>query len=147
MERILARLVGLMALLSVSPDAHAQSDAITVDVRSLHNARGQVICYLYRSAAGFPQDASAALLRTIVPIAGSGATCRFGGVQPGAYAIAVVHDENSNGRLDRNFMGIPTEGVGASNDPVSHFGPPKFQDARFHYVGGQMTLVVHIHYL
>ena len=58
-----------------------------------------------------------------------------------------MHDEKGTGRLERNFMGIPTDGVGASNDPVSHFGPPKFLDARFPYEGGHETLTVHVHYL
>jgi hypothetical protein len=43
--------------------------------------------------------------------------------------------KNSNGKLDRNFMGSPKEGVGASNDAKGSFGPPKFADARFTFKG------------
>ena len=61
-------------------------------------------------------------------------------VAPGDYAVSVFHDENSNGKLDRNFMGMPKEGVGKSNDAAGHFGPPKYDDARFSYKGGQQCV-------
>jgi uncharacterized protein (DUF2141 family) len=44
------------------------------------------------------------------------AVCEFPGVTPGTYAISVFHDENSNGKLDTNLLGIPREGVSASNN-------------------------------
>jgi uncharacterized protein (DUF2141 family) len=49
--------------------------------------------------------------------------------------------------LDANILGIPKEGVGASNDAKGHFGPPKFKDAKFLVEGNPQTLVIHIHYL
>jgi uncharacterized protein (DUF2141 family) len=57
--------------------------------------------------------------------------CEFVGVASERYAVSVFHDENSNGKLDRNLLGIPREGVGASNNAVGHFGPLKFDDAAF----------------
>ena len=142
-----AMAVGLLGSLEAAAQEVASVDMISVDVQGLRSGHGRAICFLYASAAGFPQDAAAALRKVTAPISANEATCRFSGVQPGAYAVAVVHDENNNGRLDRNFMGIPTEGVGASNDPHSHFGPPKYQDARFRFDGRPSTLVVHVHYL
>jgi len=40
-----------------------------------------------------------------------------------------VHDENSNGKMDTNFIGMPREGVGASNNAKGHMGPLKFRAA------------------
>jgi uncharacterized protein (DUF2141 family) len=55
---------------------------------------------------------------------------------PGRYAVTVVQDVNSNGKMDTNFLGIPTEPVGLSrNPPAPSFGPPKFEDAAFNYSG------------
>jgi uncharacterized protein (DUF2141 family) len=51
----------------------------------------------------------------------------------GFLAAAAYHDENGNNRMDSNFIGIPTEGTGASNNAESPFGPPKFRDARFSF--------------
>ena len=55
--------------------------------------------------------------------------------------------ENSNGKLDTSFMGIPHEGVGASNNAKGHFGPPKFDAAAFHFSGGRLHLKIAINYL
>ena len=70
-----------------------------------------------------------------------------GQVKPGTYAVSTFHDENSNGKLDTNLLGIPTEGVGASNNAKGHFGPPKFDDAKFRFEGGRLDLKIAIDYL
>jgi uncharacterized protein (DUF2141 family) len=61
--------------------------------------------------------------------------------------VSVVHDENFNGKLDTNFIGMPREGVGASNDAKGHMGPPKFSAAAFQYAGGRLDLKIHVNYL
>lgn len=52
-------------------------------------------------------------------------------VPPGTWAAQAFHDENRNGVIDRNFFGIPTEGLGFSNDARFNFGPPGFAAAAF----------------
>jgi uncharacterized protein (DUF2141 family) len=61
--------------------------------------------------------------------------------------VSVVHDENANGKLDTNFVGMPREGVGASNDAKGHMGPPKFNAASFPYAAGRLDLKIHVNYL
>lgn len=51
------------------------------------------------------------------------------GVPPGRWALQAFHDENSNGEIDRNLIGWPTEGIGFGNDAAMRFGPPTFDDA------------------
>ena len=50
-------------------------------------------------------------------------------IDPGVYAVQAFHDENGNFDLDRNFLGLPKEGMGFSNDAPMRFGPPSFDDA------------------
>lgn len=50
---------------------------------------------------------------------------------PGEYAVSVHHDDNDNGKMDSNFIGIPREPTGLSNGHVPRFGPPKYKKARF----------------
>ena len=52
-------------------------------------------------------------------------------VPPGVWAAQAYHDENENGAIDRNLLGIPTEGIGFSNDAKMMFGPPSFASAAF----------------
>lgn len=121
-------------------------DLIHVEVLGLHSDTGQVGCNVYSSSAGFPTDPSKALHGVLTPIKDKKATCDFSGLPAGRYAIAVMHDENSNGKVDTNFLGIPKEGVGASNDAKGSMGPPKFDDASFDYSGGRKDMTVHITY-
>ena len=51
----------------------------------------------------------------------------------GEYAIKLYHDENENGRMDRNMMGIPKEDYAFSNNAVGSFGPADYEDARFEF--------------
>ena len=130
----------------VADDA-ASVDSIRVEAVDLHSNQGTVSCALFTAADGFPDDFAKAYRTERVKIEGQKAVCSFLGIAAGDYAVSVFHDENSNGKIDRNFMGIPKEGVGASNDAKGRFGPPKFDDARFTYRGGLNVLTIHVRYL
>lgn len=70
------------------------------------------------------------------------ATVKFDNVPVGQYAISVYHDENDNGEMDTNFMGIPKEDYACSNDAKGRFGPPKWEDAVFEVDGIDLTQVI-----
>jgi uncharacterized protein (DUF2141 family) len=143
-------LTGAILLLACSALAQGQppqENQIRVEIVGLRNDKGQALCALFSSADDFPKKADKAVARTTAVISNRHAVCDFPGVAPGTYAISVIHDENSNGKLDTNFIGIPREGVGASNDAKGHFGPPKFDAAAFHFPGGRLDLKITINYL
>jgi uncharacterized protein (DUF2141 family) len=71
---------------------------------------------------------------------GGSALCVFQKVPAGTFGISAFHDENSNGKLDSNFVGMPTEDYCASRDARGTFGPPSFDDAKFDYRGGTKRL-------
>jgi uncharacterized protein (DUF2141 family) len=70
----------------------------------------------------------------------------FTGLYEGDYAISVFHDENMNKKLDKNFMGIPKEGYGASNNPKKKMGPPDFEEAKFQLSGPTQSLQIELLY-
>jgi uncharacterized protein (DUF2141 family) len=90
----------------------------------LRNNKGQVFCALFTSAEGFPKDSQKAIRRETSPVSEKKASCEFLGIEPGTYGVSVFHDENSNGKFDMNFLGIPREGVRASNNARGQIGPP-----------------------
>lgn len=135
----------LLALSAAAPTSTHNVVHVTID--GLRSDKGQVLCFLYSSADGFPKNEAKAILHSQSPITNGQGDCTFAGIQPGTYAISVFHDQNSNGRLDTNFLGIPREGVGASNNAKDHFGPPRFRDASFAYAGGSVDLKILIVYL
>jgi uncharacterized protein (DUF2141 family) len=132
----------------VLPQVQApQTNLIHIQIGGLRNNKGQVSCALYSSPDGFPKKSEKAIAHVNSTILDNQAVCEFSGIAPGTYAISVFHDENSNGKLDANFMGIPREGVGASNNAKGHLGPPKFDDAAFQLSGGRVDLKIKINYL
>ena len=68
---------------------------------------------------------------------------RIRNVKPGTYAIAVFHDVNGNGKLDRSFIGLPNEPYGFSND-AGRRGPPNFEAARILVKEPTTTVVIPI---
>ncbi len=79
----------------------------------------------------FPSEVEHAWRRATAKITDAESQLQFEGVPYGQWAISIYHDENANGELDRNFFGIPTEGIGASNNRVGRFSAPVFEDATF----------------
>ena len=57
----------------------------------------------------------------------------------GEYALSVFQDVNDDGKLERNFIGIPKEPAGLSNNVRPKFGPPKYKDAKFTVAVGVVT--------
>lgn len=68
----------------------------------------------------------------------------FTGLAPGRYAVRVFADENGNGKLDTNLMGMPTERYGFSNDAKGNRAAPGF-DAAAISVDADMQTVIHLH--
>ncbi len=116
---------------SPAPAQQPTENLIHVEISGLRNEKGQVLCAIYSSADGFPKRSDKALAHARSSISDRHAVCDFPGLNAGTYAISLFQDENSNGKLDTNIMGIPREGVGASNNAKGHFGPPKFEAAAF----------------
>ena len=103
---------------------------LKVRITGLNNDKGKVAVALFASAADFPKQ-ERALLGELTPITSKTASVTFRNLRPGLYAIAVLHDENQNSKMDFNFLGMPLEGYGFSNDASAMFGPPSFDAAAF----------------
>jgi uncharacterized protein (DUF2141 family) len=124
------------------------TDTLTVRVTGVRNAKGKVIVYLFRDPQGFPTDASRIMRQQSVSIDPSTMTARvaFKDLPPGTFAVTVLHDENDNGKMDTNFLGIPTEGTGASNDP-NKMRAPTFDEAKFLLNAAEQTVDVKLRYV
>lgn len=136
----------LLTLVS-SPSAAENAQAkLVVEVSDFHNDKGQLLLRLYNAEEGFPSDASKALRELKSPIHGGRATLTLSGLPYGSYAVGCIHDENGDGKLERNFVGAPKEGVGASNDARGRMGPPKWKDARFELKRDETLIRIHVSY-
>lgn len=119
-----------MALMLVSFVARAEEITLTLDTPA---TTGTVTFLLFDSANTFGDSRDS--VKTVTHKMEEGAVCRIQDVPPGQYAIVAYYDANANGRMDRNFIGIPSEPVGFSNG-YRPKGPPQFTRAAFVLVEG-----------
>ena len=87
---------------------------------------------------------SLAVLR--VPLAVNQAEACFAVSEPGMYAVAIYHDENSNHHFDRNFLGLPAEGYGFSRNAVPLFAPPRFDAVKIAVHPGANRIAIRLRY-
>ena len=119
---------------------------VTVTVTKLRSAKGQILACLTPDPHAFPQCERGGKTRSLILPAREGMVLNFGPVPEGRYAIALIHDENGNGKLDKHLI-IPREGFGFSrNAPVS-FGPPSFDAASFSIAGDDHHEAIAVRYL
>jgi uncharacterized protein (DUF2141 family) len=127
----LVALLGAVLTIAISPASKAGTSIATIEAHlvRLRNNHGQVICTLYTPSDRFPERSHKGMTMA-VPIENRQATCRFRNVQYGDYAIVAFHDENHDGEFNQNWLGMPEEGFGFSDNPGT-LRKPTFDDAKF----------------
>jgi uncharacterized protein (DUF2141 family) len=126
---------GVLAASSALPTFAQQVQVVArptfvVLVRGLRNDHGELVGGLYTSARVW-LGANRAAADCHADIQSGEARCVFEGVPSGRVAFAAMHDEDGDGQLDRDMLGLPQEGYAFSNDVREPFGPPSFEAAAF----------------
>lgn len=124
-----------------------QTGSITVHITGLRNLNGMVGASLYASKKGFPDTPERSYATLVKKITATEDTFVFENVPYGTYAISVLHDENGNGKMDKNFFGLPTEGCGISTNPKIGMGGPKYNDSVFTLNSKQLEMTIGMRYL
>ena len=130
--------VVFIALLSLA--TVAQTSNITLKVTGIENAKGQMSIALYDSADDFPgtEKYVKALFKDVDSTTFAYV---FRDIPNGTYAIAIYHDLDSNDEMNKNWIGIPKEPYGFSNNAMGRMGPPDFEDAAFE-VNGNIEVII-----
>ncbi|MFP5235667.1 MAG: DUF2141 domain-containing protein [Acidobacteriota bacterium] len=121
---------------------------LRIHVDGFRNTKGNLGTALFNSPDGWPENMDKALHHGPAPIdkATRTATAVWADLPPGNYAVVAIHDENSNHKLDRNFLGIPKEGFGFANNPRVLLSAPPFQAARVHVTCPETSITIHLQY-
>jgi len=143
----------LSLALPIAPSAEEAAQAapgctLRIHVDGLRNSTGWVGTTIFASPDGWPEDSKKALWHGPPPI-GSGqrqVTAVWEDLPPGDYAVAAIHDENMNHKLDRNFVGWPKEGFGFANNPHVGLSAPPFKDALVHLTCPVTEITIHTQY-
>ena len=133
---VLRRFVPLLfCAFSLAIDAQPapRSPHLTISVNCPPGSHGDVAYLVFASRSGFPNDKTRALKSgfVLLPADSTHVSFDLGELAPGRYAVSVYQDVNGNKKLDSGLFGIPKEPVGASNNPASRLGPPRFDDCAF----------------
>ncbi len=102
---------------------------LSVEITGITDIRGQIIVAIYDSPEAFEAEDKPLAARHAV-VDGETVAVNFENINLGEHAAKLYHDANGNGKLDRNLLGLPSEGYGFSNN-TGRFGPPSFEEARF----------------
>ncbi|MBC2845706.1 DUF2141 domain-containing protein [Winogradskyella flava] len=125
----LIKFVIIVAISTVFSYAQGQDTySLTVKVEDADSNDGQMFIAVYNTEANF---LGKSYKGTTSKISNNSCTVTFKDIPKGTYAVSIFHDENDNGKLDSNFLGIPKEDYGCSNNASGFMGPPKWKDAKF----------------
>ncbi|WP_394777580.1 DUF2141 domain-containing protein [Undibacterium sp.] len=133
--------VALIALLATATSA-TQAATLEITLEGVQAGKGEVIVTIYDSAEKFLHKS---LRKLVVPASASPLRVQMEDLPPGDYAVALFQDINSNKKMDSNFMGMPSEPYGASNNAEGNFGPPSFESARFTIPAEGKKIAIKLH--
>lgn len=133
--------VSVAAAISLCVALQVQAAGLEVRVSGLTEPTGRVGCALFSGPTGFPLDNRTAR-QLWLPADPKGVICRFDEVPVGSHAVSVGHDVNGNDKVDTNFVGMPTEQWGVSNNVRPRLRAPRFDEAAFKMPadGGELVL-------
>ncbi|BDI59882.1 DUF2141 domain-containing protein [Qipengyuania nanhaisediminis] len=140
-------------LLAAAPPAapraiqQAAATSVTITVSGLRSDKGVVRACMTSSKSAFPKcrrdpDAHRAVIKAAPEM-----RIRFENVRPGEYAVALLHDENENGKADRVLGMAPREGFGFSRDAPVRMAPPEWDDAVIRIGSAPMRMAIRMRYM
>jgi len=140
MKTLLLTIPSVIAIGFFMSAAHAGD--LTVTISDIREARGSLMVALVNSDAAWKNEAAPVAAKKI-PAAQGEVKLEFKDLAPGSYAVQVMHDENENNQIDTNFLGIPTEGYGFSNNP-NVMRKAHYDEARFEVGADAATITIRL---
>ena len=137
------KFAGITSALLMLTSAASAAD-LTVSINGVKNSSGTVAAALFNSDANFPRAQPFGAFR--IKASGGPVTVTFRDLPPGKYALTTYHDENDNGKLDADAVGVPTEGYGVSNDAREVLAPPQWAKASFDLTDQAKSIAINLSY-
>jgi len=137
------KIIGCTVLFFLISISVCSQSIIIAEISNVKNDNGLCRACLFKDQATFEGATGKPLQCVSAPVKVHTAQAVFNNVLPGTYAIFVFHDANSNNKIDKNFIGIPKEGYGASNNKLPFAGAPSFNENKFS-LNGRTTKILQI---
>lgn len=130
---------GFLLINMFAANTYAHELVLTVD--QIKQLKGNMMIALYNSNDNYKSNTNTFSGKKVA-VTEKILTVNFGDIPAGDYAIKLCQDENDNGKIDKNFVGIPTEGYGFSNNG-GEMGQPDFGEAKF-TVNSDTNINIHL---
>lgn len=129
------------------PEKRISRNNLNIEITGIKNKQGQICLSLFNQHNGFPNNENSAVETSCIQVTDIQQTVTFRNLAVGNYAVAVFHDENNDGILNCNWLGIPTEGFGFSQNPPILKGIPKFKDSAIIVSDSDISIEIHLKYI
>lgn len=127
------------AIVKEKPKSKVVNVPLSLIITNLASPTAPIMVGLYGTKNDFPNPKDQLKEYKFKP-KGNQHTAKITGLKFGTYAIAIYQDENSDGKIGKNFMGIPTEGYAFSNNIKPTVKAPSFKDCKFEYTASSHTV-------
>ena len=131
-----------LSLILASSFIYSQTANVTLKVKGIAEVKGFMSVALYDNAEDFPGKENY-IIGEDVPVISESFEYVMKDLPYGTYAVAIYYDMDENGKMNKNWVGMPKEPFGFSNDAKGRMGPPDFEDASFE-VKQDMEVVIHL---
>ena len=141
-----------LAACTVSPVEQQAADLpqgegrLVIEVMGARNDSGEIFLSLYSGPNGFPDDPNVAIVNRHEKLVDGFCRIEMEDLPFGNYAISVLHDENLDGKMNSNLLGIPKEGFGFSGNPKLKMGPPGYEEVRFLFLVPEKRVEIMVQY-
>lgn len=107
-----------------------ENPQLTIKISNIEKVQGEIKIGIFNTETNFLKE-GAAVKNYSIKVEKNSAIVTISNLPKGEYAISMYHDENSDNECNRNFIGIPKEAFGFSNNIKPKMGPPKFKECKF----------------
>ncbi len=121
-------------------DGAAPRHDLTVNISHIADKQHYIYIAVNRKSDGFPNTPDVVKYVVLDPSGSNSASVSIPNIPYGKYAITIFQDMNGNKKLDKGFLGIPSEPIAFSNDFHPMFGPPRWKDCEFDYSMNSYTV-------
>jgi uncharacterized protein (DUF2141 family) len=121
----------LLFFAGVSPAASEATGKLVVNISGFPSSDGFAMVALHNSEESYKGGETETIAKTKTRVVDQKAQVIFTNLPYGGYGVSLYHDENANGKMDKNAMGIPKEAYGFSNNAKGFFGKPSYKNVVF----------------
>ena len=135
-------IISALLIASTSLAASESSGNLIVDISGFPSSDGFAMVAVNNSDESYQGGENEAIAKMRTKVMGQQAQIIFTNLPYGSYGVSIYHDENANGKLDKNAMGIPKEAYGFSNNAKGFFGKPSYKDVVFQLNSAEMRITI-----